>query len=375
MMLLLALRAIARYLFVVASAYAAIDRHALVSQFNPTRNASESVISTPMQVGNGDFAFGTDVTGLQTFLPFATMSSWAWKNDSLPPGTTMEDVENYHGVSWDSHGRPVEYMFGGDPAIEQWLISNPNRVNLGRVGLLFRDDDGNALNVTEDDLTDKHQGLDLWSGTITSSFVFDNERVVVRTQSAQTSSAVGVKISSPLIKRGRLGMFLDFPWVDGHVLVEFPFVGAYNMTSNHTTSLSSGDGLGHNIRAEITHTLVNNTFITSIGGDSFNVSRDSLTSHRYSVIPGTTSETFSFSVGFSLESPESIPTPKDISDESEHVWESYWENNGFVDVLTGSTDSRAYEIQRRIILSRYLMRVNEAGDTPPQEVCFVCLQY
>ena len=134
------LRAILLYSFIVAGVHATIDRHALVSQFNPTRNAS--FIGTPMQVGNGDFAFGADVTGLQTFLPFGIMSSWAWKNDSLPPGKTVEDIQNYHGASWDSHGRPIEYMFGGDPAIEQWLTSNPNRVNLGRIGLLFRDDDG-----------------------------------------------------------------------------------------------------------------------------------------------------------------------------------------------------------------------------------------
>ena len=37
-------------------------------------------------------------------------------------------------------------------------------------------------------------------------------------------------------------------------------------------------------------------------------------------------------------------------------------------MLTGSSDPRAEELQRRIILSRYLMRVNEAGDLPPQEV-------
>ncbi|KAJ3926275.1 MAG: hypothetical protein NXY57DRAFT_1029587 [Lentinula lateritia] len=38
--------------------------------------------------------------------------------------------------------------------------------------------------------------------------------------------------------------------------------------------------------------------------------------------------------------------------------------------LPGSTDSRADESHRRIILSRYLMRVNEAGEDPPQEVMY-----
>lgn len=38
--------------------------------------------TTPLQVGNGNFAFGVDTTGMQTYLPFNTMSVWAWHNDS-----------------------------------------------------------------------------------------------------------------------------------------------------------------------------------------------------------------------------------------------------------------------------------------------------
>ncbi|KAJ4463857.1 hypothetical protein C8J55DRAFT_567241 [Lentinula edodes] len=83
-----------------------------------------------MQVGNGDFAFGADVTSLQTFLPFATMSSWGWKNDSSPPNRNMEDVHNYKGESRYNHGRLVQYDFGGDPEIEQWLTANLNQAQI-----------------------------------------------------------------------------------------------------------------------------------------------------------------------------------------------------------------------------------------------------
>lgn len=355
------------WFLLTSTAQAAINRHAIVSQFNPIRNASN--LNTPMQVGNGGFAFGADVTGLQTFLPFAIMSSWGWMNDSFPPGKTLEDIENYQGVSWDSHGRPVEYLFGGEPAIEQWLFSNPNRANLGRVGLLFRDSDGSMLRVAEENLTDIHQELDLWSGTITSSFAYNGVKVTVRTYSAQSSSTVGVQITSSLIESGHLGVFLDFPWIDGTASFSAPYVGIWNATNSHTTSLKAGRGLGSNVQAEIDHTLVNNTFTTSVGGDFFKISRDSLSAHRYSLLPSKKSETFSLAIDYSPDSPKSIPTPSDISHESEHVWETYWRNSGFIDVATGSTDTRARELQRRIILSRYLMRVNEAGDAPPQEVC------
>lgn len=67
---------------------AKIDRQKVVQSFNPRRNASSP--DTPLQVGNGNFAFGADITGLQTFSPFATMSTWGWHNFSLPttPGQT-----------------------------------------------------------------------------------------------------------------------------------------------------------------------------------------------------------------------------------------------------------------------------------------------
>ena len=144
MLYLQPLRSVYLCLFLTSAAYAAIDRHALVSQFNPTRNASNPI--TPMQVGNGHFAFGADVTGLQTFLSWAIMSDWGWKNDSLPAGVTEADLDAYRGVVWDG----VQYMFGGPQPMQQWLISNPNRVNLGRVGLLFLDEHGGLANVTED---------------------------------------------------------------------------------------------------------------------------------------------------------------------------------------------------------------------------------
>ncbi|WP_431211123.1 hypothetical protein ACQ86N_35145 [Puia sp. P3] len=47
-------------------------------------------------------------------------------------------------------------------------------------------------------------------------------------------------------------------------------------------------------------------------------------------------------------------------------WEDYWMKGAAVD-FSGSTDPRAFELERRVVLSRYLMRVQEAGDNPPQE--------
>ncbi|PIL27412.1 hypothetical protein GSI_10560 [Ganoderma sinense ZZ0214-1] len=341
-----------------------IERHGIVSRYNPVRTASSN--STPMQVGNGHFAFGADVTGLQTFLPFAIMSDWGWKNDSLPDGTTEADLEAYRGETWDG----VAYLFGGPEPLQDWLTANPGRANLGRVGLLFVDEVGGVADVAEGDLEGTSQTLDLWTGTMTSSFQWQGEEVAIRTVAAQSNDAIGVTITSTLVERGRLGIFVDFPWnYEGPFFgFQAPFVGFWNETSKHTTSLTTGPGLGDNIGAAIAHTMVNNTFFTVVGGgDSFSIERVSADEHRYTILPNASISSFSLTIAYAPNMAKTIPTVDNIKMESESVWKDYWSKNGFIDLVTGSGDARADELQRRIILSRYLMRVNEAGDTPPQE--------
>ena len=50
----------------------------------------------------------------------------------------------------------------------------------------------------------------------------------------------------------------------------------------------------------------------------------------------------------------------------------YWRSGAFVDMggdpaAEHATDPRAVELERRVVLSQYLTRVNSAGSTPPQE--------
>ena len=49
----------------LADSTAPIDRHALVTRHNPTLHQLD--VDCPLTVGNGNFAFGCDITGLQTF--------------------------------------------------------------------------------------------------------------------------------------------------------------------------------------------------------------------------------------------------------------------------------------------------------------------
>lgn len=187
---------------------ASINRKAIVQQFNPRRTASSS--ATPLQVGNGNFAFGADVTGLQTFLPYNTLSTWCWHNSSLPTTPNQTEPSDFTGLDWWTHGRLVNYD-QPNPAendISNWLIENPQRVNLGRIGLYF---DGN--NVSEADVQNKEQSLDMWSGKISSSFLWNGDFVQVNTVGDPYSSTIAVQVESAHLSNGSVGIFFDYPYM------------------------------------------------------------------------------------------------------------------------------------------------------------------
>lgn len=49
------------------------------------------------------------------------------------------------------------------------------------------------------------------------------------------------------------------------------------------------------------------------------------------------------------------------------MWASFWAGGAFVDLASGSADPNAWELERRVVLSRFLTRSNSAGACPPQE--------
>ena len=84
----------------------------------------------PLTVGNGEFAFTADVTGLQTFpdayaeaVPLCTMSQWGWH--STPAGADVKpDAIRY--TDFDTYGRAVPYVTSakGQEATFAWLREN-----------------------------------------------------------------------------------------------------------------------------------------------------------------------------------------------------------------------------------------------------------
>lgn len=349
-----------------------IIRQPIISRFNPIRRTVSSNYITPIQIGNGNFAFGADITGLQTLQPFNTLSSWGWHNSSLPNNTTPA---NFTGLDWWTHGRLVNYdqPNPAEPDISQWLIANPHRVNLGRVGFVsFQDGESGAIvNVTERDISSAIQELNLYFGTVRSVFTIDSTEVEVTTAVDPDRDTLAVKVSSMLLDQGRLGFFFDYPYATDENKFEAPYVGDWDAVDKHRTYLDLENGNGTNGAAMITHKMDETVYYTHLRWDKQSQLRSVTGSHRYILQPqvnedhdnGPLELTISFSPVASSPSNESV---EPIQIASAQWWINFWETGAFID-LTETNNSTAVELQRRIILSQYLLAVNEAGRDPPQE--------
>lgn len=101
----------------------------------------------------------------------------------------------------ETYGCEVYYDLP-DPKLKQatqWLTANPNRVNLGRIGLRYKGDRLNPSSISE-----SKQVLELWNGTIISTFKVDGKDVKVNTQGDFESDAVVFSIESDLLVSGDL---------------------------------------------------------------------------------------------------------------------------------------------------------------------------
>lgn len=337
-----------------------INRHSIVQQYNIELNQSHPY--SPVQVGNGNIAFGVDVTGLQTFLPHNTLSSWGWHNSSLPTTPGQTSPSDYTGVNWWTHDRLVNYAQPNPSQkdISQWMIANPHRINLGRVGLWFGGIAGG--NVSEELLSCKKQVLDLWKGVITSTFSLDGADVRVTTIASPDSDTIAINISSTLVRTSGLGVFFDFPYATGKNKFDAPFVGLFNATNNHTTNVRF-----RNRGASITHTLDATTYVADIAWEGYaRLARFHETEHKYILAASQNYENLSFTVTFSPQLAVPSSTFELVKNKAATWWSEYWSNGAFVSLPTTSNSS-ANELQRRIILSQYLLAVNGAGKDPAQE--------
>jgi hypothetical protein len=336
---------------------ALVDRHApVLRQFDP---------QSPFSLGNGQFAFTADVTGLQTFpdafnetIPLGTLSHWGWHSAPNPRGWS---IDKYEFAQYESHGRKVGYAdIKGERTDEvNWLRANPHRLHLGQIGFrLIRRDGRPAVPA---DLSEIEQRLDLWNGVLVSRFTFVGERVDVETVVDPSRDAVAVRVRSRLVGTPQLAVMLRFPYGTGQMTA-----ADWTKPEAHTTTMTAeaGTGAARGFSSAI--------FDRKLDADTYQA-RATWTGtatvtnpepHQFVVAPAE-ADTFEFVAAFSSGG-TTTSSFRTSSDSARHYWNRFWSAGGAID-LSRSTDPRWRELERRIVLSQYLTAIQSWGRYPPQE--------
>jgi hypothetical protein len=411
----------------------AIDRHALVTRHNITWNE----VAGHLPLGNGEFCFGADGTGLQTFAG-NSMSHWGWHSFPLPEGWTPDRVPPT-GTFQKGRNTGGDKFPAGTEAIRTWMFDNPHIMNLGRLRLMHS---GGRV-VMPGEITGLQRTLDLWTGVQTSRYQIKGQDVIVETCVHPNLDLVAMRIESPLVASGDLEVALDFAYPS---LKNSAWVGDFNRTTGHETiAVNQGEqrvnftrnvdaetyhaalavGQGCSIRAPVPSAAVKKLVITRAeygAGDQWAdvtakvaaaVQDDHLSqlvnfqtmgvdpakgkakrmkvtytldgqevkaevpdNQTFSLSAGTSngymvsargSKAMTFICAYSVAPlPASLPTCAETKTASAARWEKHWSTGGAID-LSGSKDPRWKELERRIVLSQYLMAAMAAGSWPCSE--------
>jgi beta-xylosidase len=340
-----------------------IDRLSLVTRHNPTLERIDP--AAPLMVGNGEIAFTADITGLQTFpeqysplVPLMTQAQWAWHSFPNPRGYRYEDSL----VPVDVRGKTRRYPWLRDwseakkPQIA-WLRENPHRFSLGRLALHLHSASGAPMRF--EDLSQTRQTLDLWTGALFSRFVFEGEEVQVETRVHPQRDMIVVTLSGTPLAAGRLGLVLGFPGVATSLN---PNPADWQQPQRHHTSVTARNARQISLERRLDETR----YYVAAAADH-DVSFAETEPHTFRITPSGRTNMLTVMVEFS-EQPQQGALPDGATARvavASH-WQRYWNTGGVVD-FSGSTDPRARELERRVVLSQYLMAVNAAGTFPPQE--------
>jgi hypothetical protein len=344
-----------------------MDRYRIVARHAVQRTSADPM--EPLSVGNGEFAFTVDVTGLQSLPRFhaagmrlGTQAQWAWHTAPNRHGFELSDTFEVHSTAGRAVGYPTTGEAVAGPRSQRgkdaanWLRENPHRIDLGRIG--FVRGDGSALEVR--DLTAVNQRLDLWRGRIESRFEIDGGLVEVTTVCDPELDLLAVRVETPLLARGELAIGVHFPYAVGDWSDPCDWASA---------DLHRTDVAVHGSRADFRRVLdadVHHARLTWSEG-----ARLKQTGQHSFVLHADGIGVVELTAGFApMPLGAATPTVAETFAAADMSWAEFWATGGLVD-FSGSTDPRAPELERRVVLSRYLTAVHCAGSTPPQETGLV----
>ena len=334
-----------------------IDRRSLVSRHDPILRKFEPL--SPLSVGNGEFAFTCDVTGLQTFpelyekaTPLCTMSQWGWHTSPMPESLIGK---TYKLTDYDTYGRKVGYRTGreGQQELYDYLRQNPHKFHLGQIGFDF------GPGAKPEDITDIEQRLELWTGIIHSKFKFKGVSVYVRTAADPSYDALLLHVESQLLTNGRLSIRVAFPYGS----LSMP-AADWSKPEDHKTNMLLKTGSSQAILERV----MDGTKYLAYFYCSGNIERKR--EHEY-IFHSSQNGTLNCSLAFFNRAGISINGVTDRFNATQSFWKHFWSTSGAIE-LSKSKDSRADELERRVVLSQYLTAINCSGSLPPQETGLTC---
>lgn len=338
-----------------------INRQALVERHIVVNERVDALSS--LSVGNGSFAFTVDVTGLQSFpedyapgVPLGTESEWGWHSFVDTAGYRFSETLQ----SYKFNGRMVPYAVQlKEPQRKvnavNWFRQNPHRLQLGSLGfdIILK----NGQHATLKNISHIHQTLNPWTGEIHSLFTVENVPVEVFTYCHQQTDIIAVKVISKLLQQKRLHIRLQFPYPTG----EFKDAGINRKEEDRHYSVLTKEKNGGLIRRQLDGA---GYFVAFQWRQTASVQQKQ--KHLFLVNPSA-KDSFEMVCQFSQTlSKKVLPSFNQTAVNSRQEWKIFWESGAAVD-FSGSTDQRAFELERRIVLSEYLTKIQCAGNYPPQE--------
>lgn len=338
-----------------------INRYELITRHNPVLTKVDK--SSPLSVGNGNFAFTADITGMQTLyeeyekvLPLCTMAQWGWHTKPVSSNQYSYSLEDVEMTEYSHEGRLVRYAVEkkeGNEKIYDWVRQNPHKLNLARIGMVF-----NGNPVDESLLTEIHQELKLYEGILDSKFVLAGESCHVKTASSGNEDTVAFRVESQALKTG-LAVEISFPYGSHEISAS-----DWNLDSAHDTEVEQQDS--HQV--VLKRILDRDSYYVTVVLENCRIEHSG--KHRF-LITSMGNEKMVFTVNFKKCGKGKGEKAEEIFENSRFHWKQFWDKGGVID-LHKSKDKRALELERRIVLSQYLLAIQSSGNMPPQETGLTC---
>ncbi|HEY7884517.1 MAG TPA: hypothetical protein VIC08_06160 [Cellvibrionaceae bacterium] len=339
-----------------------IDRQALVARHNPQLAVLDP--NSPFTVGNGQFAFTADITGFQSFpehyfthgIPLETKARWAWHSRQNPDNYQLDDASE----TYQAYQREVSFPTDMDSAAGQWLRQNPHDLPLMQIALNY-----DEKPLVQEQVSEVRQQLDLWNGLLTSQFHLHDSAVSVQTTVADGADTLAFELRSDLVDQQQLSIAFAFPRGYDPEVKNTPAM-LWDDHESHHTKLEYSDESSALFSREVDD--ARHWVMLHWQGKA---RLEETGEHRYRLqlrAADVVSASFSLAVQFSQEKllPENQNAFAPIAESAQTAWQAFWHSGAAID-FSGSQAPQARELERRVVLSQYVLAVQSRGDVPAQE--------